>query len=111
MVVQLLLQGIKPTRFRNAMKQQLAWEDGGSNSPCKLMAIIDVQLNTFETAKEMLGVRVSNALSDKPKDKIQGKYVRRAGKETAGKRNGSKSRVNGDDGVKTFSGPYFVCGE
>ena len=27
MVVQLLLQGMKPARFRDAVKQQLAWED------------------------------------------------------------------------------------
>ena len=33
------------------------------------------------------------------------------GKETAGKRNGSKPRVNGDHGVKTFWGTCFVCGE
>ena len=33
------------------------------------------------------------------------------GTETAGKRNGSKSRVNGDDGVKPFWGTCFVCGE
>ena len=33
------------------------------------------------------------------------------GKETAGKRNGSKTRVNVDDGVKTFWGTCFVCGE
>ena len=32
-------------------------------------------------------------------------------KETVGKRNGRKSRVNGDDGVKTFWGTCFVCGE
>ena len=33
------------------------------------------------------------------------------GKETAGKRNESKSRVNSDDRVKPFWGTCFVCGE
>ena len=33
------------------------------------------------------------------------------GKETAGKISGRKSRVNGDDGVKTFWDTCFVCGE
>ena len=33
------------------------------------------------------------------------------GKETAGKINGSKSRVNGDDDAKPFWGTCFVCGE
>ena len=28
-----------------------------------------------------------------------------------GKRNGNKSRVNGDGGVKTFWGTCFVCGD
>ena len=31
MVVQLLLQGMKPARFRDAVKLQLAWEDGDSD--------------------------------------------------------------------------------
>ena len=97
--------------FRDAVKQQLAWEDGGSDSPSKLIAIMDAQLNKFEAGKEILGVRISNAVSDKPKDKRQRKDVGRVVKETAGKRHGSKSRVNGDDGVKTFWGTCFVCGE
>ena len=33
------------------------------------------------------------------------------GKEIAGKGKASKSRVNDDDGVKTFWGTCFVCGE
>ena len=33
------------------------------------------------------------------------------GKEAAGKRNGSKSRVKGDDVVKMFWGTSFVCGK
>ena len=39
-----------------------------------------------------------------------GKDVERVRKETAGKRNGSKSCVNGDDGVKMFWAIYFVWG-
>ena len=50
-------------------------------------------------------------MSDKPKDKIQGKDVGRVGKEMASKRNAGKTRVNVDDGVKTFWGICFVCGE
>ena len=50
-------------------------------------------------------------MSDEPKDKRQGKDVGRVGKETVGKRNGSKLRVNGNDGVKPFWGTCFVCGE
>ena len=50
-------------------------------------------------------------MSDKPKDKIQGKDIGRVGKETASKRNGSKTSMNVDDGVKTFWGTCFVCGE
>ena len=73
------------------------------------MAIMDAQLDKFEAAEEIQGVRISNAVSDKPKDKKQGKDVGRVGKETTGKRNRSKSRVNGDDGVKTFWGTCFVC--
>ena len=111
MVVQLLLQGMKPAHFRDAVKLQLAWEDGGSDSPSKLMAIMDAQLDKFEAAEEILGVRISNTVSDKPKDKRQGKDIGRVGKETASKRNGSKTRVNVDDGVKTFWGTCFVCGE
>ena len=111
MVVQLLLQGMKPARFRDAVKLQLAWEDGDSDSPSKLMVIMDAQLGKFEATEEVLGVRISNAVTDKPKDKRQCKYVERVGKETAGKRNGRKSCVNGDDGVKTFWRTCFVCGE
>ena len=72
---------------------------------------MDVQLDKFEAAKEILGVRVSNAASDKPKDKRQGKDVGRMGKGMVGKRNGSNSCVNGDHGVKTVWGICFVCGE
>ena len=112
MVVQLLLQGMKPSRLRDAVKQELTWKDGDSGSPSKLMTIImDAKLDNVEAEEEILGVRISNAVSDKPKDQKQGKDVGRVGKETAGKRNGSKSRVNGDDGVKSFWGTYFVCGE
>ena len=100
-LVQLLLQDMKPARFRDAVKQQLAWEDGDSGSPSKLMAIME----------EVLGIRISNAVSDKPKEKRQVKDARRVGKETTNKRNGSESRVNGDDGVKTFWGTRFVRGE
>ena len=88
--------------FRDAVKLQLAWEDGDSDSPSKLMAIMDAQLDKFEAAEEILGVCISNTVSDKPKDKIQGKDIGRVGKKTAGKGNGSKTRVNVDDGVKTF---------
>ena len=111
MVVQLLLQGMTPARFRDAVKLQLAWEDGDSDSPSKSLAIMDAQLDKFETAEEIIGVLISNTGSDKLKDKRQGKYVRRVGKETASKRNGSNSRVNVDDGVKTFWGTCFVCAE
>ena len=111
MMVQLLLQGMKPARFRDAVKLQLGWEDGDSNSPSKLMAIIDAQMDKFEAAEEILGVCITNTVSDKPKDKRQGKDVGRVGKETAGKRNGSKTRVNVDDNVKTFWDTCFVCGE
>ena len=104
MVVQLLLQGMKPARFRDAVKLQLAWEDGDSDSPSKLMAIMNAQLDKFEAAEEILGVRINNMESDKPTDKRQGKDIGRVGKETASKRNGSKARVNADDGVKTFWG-------
>ena len=69
MVVQLLLQGMKPARFRDAVKLQLAWENGDSDSPRKLMAIMDAQLDKFEAAGEILGVRISNTVSDKSKDK------------------------------------------
>ena len=75
MVVQLLLQDMKLARFRDAMKLQLAWEDGDSDSPSKLMTVMDAQLDKFEAAEEILGVRVSNTVSDKPKDKRQGKYI------------------------------------
>ena len=75
------------------------------------MAIIDTQLDKFEAAEEILGVRFSNTVSEKAKDKRQGKDVGRVGKETASKRNGSKTRVNVDDGVKTFWSTCFVCGE
>ena len=102
MVMQLLLQGMKPTRFRDAVKQQLAWEGRDSDFTSKLMAIMDAQLDTFKAAEEIQRVRINNAVSDKPKDKRQGKDVGRVGKETAGKINGRKARVNGDDGVKTF---------
>ena len=50
-------------------------------------------------------------MSNKPKEKRQGKNVGQVGKETAGKRNGRKSRVNGDDGVKTCWGICFMSGE
>ena len=83
MVVQLLLQGIKPARFKDAVKQQLAWKYGDSYSPSKLTAVMDAQLDKFET-EEILGVRISNAVSDKPKDERQGKCVGRGEKETAG---------------------------
>ena len=111
MVVQLLLQGMRTARFRDAVKLQMAWEDGGSDSPSKLMAIMDAQLDKFEAAEEILGVRISNTVSDKSKDKRQGKDIGRVGNETACKRSGSKTRVNVDDGVKTFWGTCFVCGE
>ena len=114
MMVQLLLHGMKPAGFSDAVKKQLAWEDGNSDSPSKLIAIItDAQLNRFEAAEEILGIRIisNNAVSDEPKDTRQGKDVGRVGKETAGRRRGSKSRVNGDDGVNTFWGTCFVCGE
>ena len=110
MVVQLLLQGMKPACFRDVVKLQLDWENEDSDSPSKLMAIMDARLDKFEAPAEIQGVCISNAVSDKPKDKRQGKDVGRVGKETATKRNGSKPRVN-VDGVKTFWGTCFVCGE
>ena len=102
MVVHLLLQGMKPARFRDAVKLQLAWEDEDSDSPSKLMEIMDAQLDKFEAAEEIQGIRISNTVSDKPKDKRQGKDIGQVRKETAGKRNESKTRVNFDDGMKTF---------
>ena len=77
MVRQLLLQGMKPARFRDAVKQQLAWEDGDSDPPSKLMAIMDAQLDEFEAAEEILEVRISIAVLDKSKDKRQSKDVGR----------------------------------
>ena len=71
MVVQLLLQGMNPARFRDAVKLQLAWEDGDSDSPSKLMAIMDAQLDKYEAAEKILGVCISNTVTDKPKDKRQ----------------------------------------
>ncbi|CAM9753391.1 unnamed protein product, partial [Ascophyllum nodosum] len=102
---------MKPARFSDAVKLQQAWKDGGSDSPSKLMAIMYAQLDKFEATEEIQGVRISNTVSDKPKDKRQGKDIGRVGKETAGKRNGSKTSVNVDDGVKTFWSTCFVCGE
>ena len=87
MVVQLLLQGMEPAFFRGAVKLQLAWDDGDSDSPSKLMATMDAQLDKFEAREEIVWFRISNAVSDKPKDKRQGKDIGRVGKETAGKRN------------------------
>ena len=58
MVVQLLLQGMKPARFKDAVKPQLAWEDGGSDSPSKLMAIMNARLDKYEIAEEIQGVRI-----------------------------------------------------
>ena len=75
------------------------------------MAIMDAQLDKFEPAEEIVEVPIGNAVSDKPKDKRQGKDVGRVVKETAGKRNGSKPRVNDNHGVKTFWGTCFVYGE
>ena len=60
---------------------------------------MDAQLNRFEAAEEVLGVRISNTGSDNPIDIRQGEGVGRVGKETASKRNGSNSRMNVDDGV------------
>ena len=60
MVVQLLQQCMKPAHFRHAVKQQLAWEDGDSNSPSKLMTIMDARLETFLTAEKIVGVRRGN---------------------------------------------------
>ena len=111
MVVQLLLQGVKPARFRDAVKQQLAWEDEDPRSPSKLTAITDAQLDKFEAAEEIRRARISSTVLDKPKDKRQSKDVGRVGKETVCKGNRSKPRVNGDDGVKTFWGTFFVFGE
>ena len=71
MVVQLLLQGMKPARFRDAVKQKLAWVDGGSDSPSMLMAIMDAQLDEFEAAEEILGVRISNAVSQTTRDRAR----------------------------------------
>ena len=71
------------------MKQQLAWEDGDSDSPSKLMTIMDAQLSKFEAAEEILGIRISNTMSDKPKDKRQDKDIGRVGKKTVVKRKGT----------------------
>ena len=109
MVVQLLLQGMKPARFRDAVKLQLTLEDGDLDSPSKLLAIMDAQLDRFEAAVEVLGVRISNTGSDNPKDIRQGKDVGRVGKETASKRNGSNSRINVDDGVLRRFGALVSC--
>ena len=56
------------------------------------MAIMDAQLDEFEAVEAVLGVCTSNAVSDKPKDKRQGKEVGQMAKETAGKRT-EKSHV------------------
>ena len=74
------------------MKQQLSWEDGDSDYPGKPIAITDAQLDKFEAVEKVLGIRISNAVSDEPMDTRQGIYVERVGKETTGKRNGRKSR-------------------
>ena len=81
---------MKPARFRDAMKQQLTRKDGVFDSPRKSIAIMDGQLDKFEAAEKNIGVRISNPVSDKPKDKRQGKDVGRVGKDTAGKGNGRK---------------------
>ena len=73
MAAQLLLQGMKPARFRDAVKLQLAWEDGDPDSLSTLLAIMDAQLDKFEAAEEILGVVISNTGSNNPKDKRQGK--------------------------------------
>ena len=103
------MQGMKPARFRDAVKLQLTWEDGDPDSPSKLLAIMDAQLNRFEAAEEVLGVRISNTGSDNPKDIRQGEGVGRVGKETASKRNGSNLRMNVDDGVLRRFGVLVSC--
>ena len=65
-VVQLLLQDMKPARFRDAVKLQLALEDGDSHFPSMLMVIMDAQLDVFEAAEEVVRVRISNTMMDKP---------------------------------------------
>ena len=53
MVVQMLLQGMKPARFRDAVKLQLAWEDGDCDSPSKLMVIMEAQLDKFRPRRKL----------------------------------------------------------
>lgn len=52
------MQLVRPRMFSDAMKQQLGWEDGGSDSSGKL--------NAFETPEEVQvqDVLVIGALSD-----------------------------------------------
>ena len=57
MVVHLLLQDMKPARFRDAVKLQLAWEEGDSDSPSKLMTIMNAQLDKFEADRQETGQR------------------------------------------------------
>ena len=56
-MVQLLLHGMKPARFRDAVKKQLVWKDGGSDSPSKLVVIMDAQLDKFEAAENVSVMR------------------------------------------------------
>ena len=96
--------------FRDAVKQQLAWEYGDSDSPSKLMAVMDAQLDKFEAAEAILGVRARDAVSEKPKDKTQCNDGGRVKKNAVGKKNGSQSRGSGG-GERTFWGAYYACGE
>ena len=44
------------------------------------MAIMETQLDKLEAAEEIVGARISNTVSDKPKGKRRGKKVGRVGK-------------------------------
>lgn len=65
----------------NTVEQQLAWEDGNHESPSKLMVVMDAQLDKFGAREKTLEVSISDAVSDKLKDKRQGKDCGRVGKE------------------------------
>lgn len=79
MAMLLLLQRMKSFRFRGVVKQQLGWENRSSDSSGKLLAVMDTQVDKFETLEEIQDVRVNDAVSYKLKDKRQGKNDGRAG--------------------------------
>ena len=73
MVVQLLLQGMKPVRFRDAVKLQLAWEEGDSDSPSKLMTIMNASWISSRSRRKFSGfvLIIRSRISRKTKDRAR----------------------------------------